>query len=301
MRHTKADLFNIELIDCLYHRTYMTSEPTLVVSIDGEMMQYKVRRRAAKRDALYHKKGLKCCLVVYNGYVLAYEIIKFGGSASERNISILKALIENGDVSKDDWYFDSEKFYKLDAAVSDQFLDYTPISVIDPIHFTYESSIEVIENDCFIISQNGNILIQSPPIQGSLEVRNKKFLITDNEQDIYYLNLSALLKMCNVVSKLYGSDEIEKFDLPQYMLRHKTVNIAKLPPYVKDNSTTALSPSDAISYLMGLMNKESKLSNIVKLVKLIKMIIRGGIFNSTLSEENNVYKDKQINIIKLDL
>ena len=117
MNHVKADFSKIELVQCLYHRTYMTfPDATLQVSIDGVKKEYRIRKRAAKRDNLYHSAGLKCVLVVYDGIVLAYEIIKTDIPATTLNIQNLMQY------ANEDWYFDHERFYKLDTHASSNFI-----------------------------------------------------------------------------------------------------------------------------------------------------------------------------------
>lgn len=295
MNHVKADFSKIELVQCLYHRTYQTfPDATLQVSIDGVKKEYRIRKRAAKRDNLYHSAGLNCVLVVYDGIVLAYEIIKSDIPATTLNIQNLMQY------ANEDWYFDRERFYKLDTHASSKFISIQQLSVIDPIHLTYSSTIAIVENDCFVVCQNHQIILQTPPISTTLEKKEKAFLLLDNEQEKMYLSLTALLKMCNVVSRLYGGEAIEQFDIPQYMIRHKTVNLAKLPQYVRDNSTTALKPVEAISYLLGLIHKETDSNNVVALTKVLRTMCVIGITNVDNTRSENVYKDKKIELKKIN-
>lgn len=295
MNHVKADLSKIELIPCLYHRTYMTfPDATLQVSIDGVKKEYRIRKRAAKRDNLYHSNGLKCMLVVYDNVVLAYEIIKSDQPATPQNILNLERF------KNENWYFDNERFYQLNAAPSRDFISIQEVNVIDPIHLTFSTTVEVVQNDCFVITKDNEILLQTPPVSTTLENNNKKFLLLDTEQDKMYLSLTAILKMCNTVSRLYGGESIERFDIPQYMIRHKTVNLAKLPPYVRDNSSTNLKPFEAISYLLGLIYKEKNAANILILMKNLRSLCTFGITNISNTLHENVYKEKKIEIKKID-
>jgi hypothetical protein len=268
----------------------MSNPPVLHVTVNGEKKEYEIRHKAAKRDKFYHSQGLNCVLVTYNNVVLAYEIYSSDEvSATSKNNEILQEKLLNGTIPSDGWYFDGLKFYRLDADPQSSFLGYSEVSCIDPVHITYTSTLDVISNDAFVITHDGSIIIQTPPIQGSLHTKNVNFKLIDNEQDHMFLNISMLLKICHVVSQLYGSEEIEKFDIPQYMIRHKTVNLAKLPPYVKDNSSSYLKPCDAISYILGLMHKETNSDNISKLTKLLRLICRNGVINIHASEKENVY------------
>lgn len=294
MNHLKANLENIQLIKCKYHRTYQSfPDATLTVSIDGIKQEFRIRKRAATRDQLYHSAGLNCTLVVYDGIVLAYEIIKSDVSNTELNIENLKQYYN------DDWYFDGEKFYQLDATPSKDFLSITEITVLDPIHLTYAKSIDTIANDTFIICQNNQILLQSPPIASTLDKNNKKFLLTDKDQDKMFLSLSALLKMCETVTKIYGGESIEQFDLPQYMIRHKTVNLAKLPPAVRDQSTTMVTPIEAITYMLGLIHRQNDIAHIRSIMKVLKVLCRFGIVNIDTNKSENIYKDKPIELKKI--
>lgn len=296
MNHVKADLSKIELVPCLYHRTYQTfPDATLQVSIDGVKKEYRIRKRAAKRDNLYHSNGLKCMLVVYDGVVLAYEIIKSDSPATLQNISNLEQF------KNQDWYFDNERFYQLNTVPSRDFISIQELNVIDPIHLTYSTTVEIVQNDCFVVSHEGKVLLQTPPVSTTLENKNEKFLLLDTEQDLMYVSLSTLLKLCSAVTKIYGGDAIEEFDIPQYMIRHKTVNLAKLPPYVRDNSTTNLKPYEAISYILGLVYKESNMAHNIALLKVLKNMCTFGITNISNTLEENVYKDKKVELRKIDL
>lgn len=299
MKHVKADFSKLELVDCLYHRTYMTfPDATLEVTVNGVKQQYRIRKRAANRDKLYHSKGLKAVLVVYDGIVLAYEILKEGLRNTDVNLANLQTMMRD---EQDDWYFDNERFYQLNAKPSNTFISIQCINVIDPLHLTYSSTIEVISNDCFAITHEGQLLLQTPPISTKLKEKNKKFLLLDQEQDLMYISLTALLKICNTATKLYGGDVIEEFDIPQYMIRHKTVNLSKMPPYVRDNSTTALKPYEAIAYLLGLIYKETDNANTLKLLKVLRNICSFGVINITSTLKENVFKDKKLEIRKIDL
>lgn len=296
MKHVKADFSKLELVPCLYHRTYMTfPDATLQVSIDGVKKEYRIRKRAAKRDNLYHSKGLNCVLVVYEGIVLAYEIVKESVPATTLNMTNLMSFAD------EDWYFDNERFYQLNARPSTNFVTIQEVNVIDPIHLTFSTSIDVVVNDCFVVSHEGKVLLQTTPVSTTLEDKNKKFLLLDTEQDLMYVSLSTLLKLCSTVTKIYGGDAIEEFDIPQYMIRHKTVNLAKLPPYVRDNSTTNLKPYEAISYILGLVYKESNIAHNIALLKVLKNMCTFGITNISSTLEENVYKDKKIELRKIDL
>lgn len=96
MKHTPADLTKIEIIDCLYHRTFMSNPPILHVTVNGEKKEYEIRHKAAKRDKFYHSQGLNCVLVVYDNVVLAYEIFARDEASSTRhNSDVLQRLLMN--------------------------------------------------------------------------------------------------------------------------------------------------------------------------------------------------------------
>lgn len=291
MKHVKADFSKLEIVDCVYHRTYMTHvNPTLLVSIDGEKKEFSIRKRAVHNDRLYHQEGLSCKLVVYNGYVLSYAVLDNANNILS-NIKIAE------EIAKGDWYFDNEKFYQLNAKTDPEFISVQPINVIDPVHFSYYKTISIIKNDAFVICKDNKILLQTSPISGSLN-QNKKSIL-DNSQNDMFLCLNSLLRLCTLVSKLYGDEEIEKFDIPQYMIRHKTVNLSNLPVPVKKLSTTYVKPLDAISYVLGLIYKEKNHDSNRKLMKMLKHIIRNGIIDARNNESENVYLDKPIELKSL--
>lgn len=292
MIHKEADLSKIHVVKCLYHRTFMTvPHPTLVVTVDGEHREYNIRYKAATKDKLYHVEGLPCTLVMYDDVVLAYEIHKTN-SASSMNLRILNASLESGQIDSSGWYFDGEKFYKLNGVKSTSFISLQNIYVIDPIHLTYETSIEVIENSCFVISSEKEILFQTTPIATDLSWKKHLLGLNETENHSMYINLNYLLKICDKISKLYGPEMIEKFDVSQYMIRHNTVNLRKLPKNVLDNSTTYLTPLEAISYICGLAYKESNYEKCMELMKTLKQVVRSGIINATHSDAKNVYLSK---------
>lgn len=300
MIHQIADLSKLKVIKCLYHRTFMTNpNPTLVVTVDGEKKEFFIRWRAASRDKLYHSKGLPCILIVYDNIVLAYEIIKFDDPSSYRNVEYLHA-----NYSDKEWYFDGEKFYNLDASeVQDapkQFITYSYCTVIDPILLTYSTTIEPTVNYCITVHKDGNIIFQTPPISANLDYKSKELYLFDKEQDHTYISLSTLLKTCDVLSKHFGSDSIEIFDIPYYMIRHKTVNLTKLSIFVKDSSTTLNTPINFISHLVGIMYKENDFEKCIAVLKAIRRIVRGGVVRASIADKENVYTGVPIELIKID-
>ena len=293
MQHKIADLSKLEVITCLYHRAFFTQpHPTLHVTVNGEHKEYCIRYRAARKDKLYHAKGLPAVLIVYDGIVLAYEIYnKDDVPAAIQNIRNLNVMIESGQIDSDGWYFDTEKFYRLDAKRGSSLLTIQDISVLDPIHLTYTSTIEVITNAAFVITNNDKVVFQSSPVASNLTgyKEDKLNIHGDSSTNSMFLSLNYLLKLCDTIVKIYGHDEIEKFDISQYILRHKTVNLRKLPLNVLDNSTTNVTPKEAILYLCGLIHRESDFDTCITLLKTLKTIIRGGIVNANNSDSKNVY------------
>lgn len=298
MIHKIADLSKISILNCLYHRTFMTVPyPTLLVSIDGEQKEFHIRYKAATKDKLYHTKGLPCTLVIYDGIVLAYEIHN-ESSAVSQNLNNLTASLESGQIEKDGWYFDGEKFYQLTGISSSEFVSLQNMPVIDPIHFTYESSIGIIENSCFVISSGNEIIFQTPPIATDLSWKKDLLGLSETTDHSMYINLNYLLKICDKVSKIYGPEMIERFDISQYMLRHKTVNLRKLPKNVLDNSTSYLTPVEAISYMCGLAYKENNHEKCLDIIKTLKQVVRSGIINARHSDAKNVFLEK-VNLVDI--
>lgn len=291
MNHLAADMSKIEIVECLYHRTYMTHPlPTLHVSINGEYKEYNIRWRATKRDNLYHSKGLPCVLIVYEGIVLAYELVLEGNRNSVYNIHNLHALLERHDL-QDGWYFDYEKFYRIDAVPGKEFIGTQMTRYIDPIHLTYSNSIDITHTDVIVVTANDEVVIQSPPISNSLDRKSEAWNLFTIDQDVNYVSLACLLNICNSITKMYGGEIIERFDIPQYMIRHKTVNLANLPKYVKDNSSTSEKPVTMLSYIMGLMLKETSFDNVRELTRLLKMICRTGVVDVRDTKSENIYKE----------
>lgn len=299
MNHIKADFSKLSVIKCLYHRTFMSQPyPTLHTTVDGEYKEFKIRHRAAKRDKLYHKKGLPAVLVVYDGIVLAYEIIKDANIASDHNLKVLHEKIQNN-IIPSDWYFDNERFYRLNSIPSDEFISCQQIHVIDPIHLTYTTTIDVVYNDVFVISQNGEVLVQSTPVATSLDSKINKFNLLERDCKIHYISLSTLLTICKYITRIYDPEEIEKFDLTQYMIRHKTINLSKMPVYVKDNSSTIVPPIEMLTYLMGLLYREHDSHNIMEVMKCIKLVCRSGVINIKNSDSDYIFTDKPIQLVKV--
>lgn len=297
MKHLKADLSKIKVVNCLYHRCYHTNPyHTLLATVDGVKETYKIRHRASSNDKLYYARGLQAVLIMYDDFVLAYEIIKFDSPASNINVDQFIAKYGN-----EDWYFDGEIFYQLNSTPNSSFLSIQEVTIMDPIHLTYSSTAEKTSSGVFVITKDDDIILQTTPISGTLSDKKDKYSLIDTEQKTRYLSLSMLLKMCDTTTKLYGAEEIEKFDLPQYMIRHKTVNLAKQPIYVKDNSSTTVTPVEAISYISGLMYKEDKFDNIRKLSMVLKSLVRGGVISVENSLHENIYTGVPIELKKVDL
>ena len=304
MKHLEVDFLKLHTVKCKYHRIYNTSPyHTLLVSIDGVKKEYTVRKRTSKLDKIYHSRGIDCILVVYDDIVLSFELLdrdhKDGElTNSERNVHLIHQNYRNDKT----WYFDSVKFYQLDGLIkpSDNFVSEQTCNLIDPVHLTY-STFDVVKSSVFVITHKGNVLVCSTPFTKSYKFAKYHSILLDSEQEQYYLNLTTLLAICDTVSKLYGQEEIEKFDIPQYMIRHQTINICRLSVYIKDNSSTYVKPVEAISYVMSLLYREDNHDSIVKLSKLLKMIVRTGFIDINSNDVSRVYKSGTTDIPLIEM
>src|SRR5690606_32032005 len=122
-------------------------------------------------------------------------------------------LLDEQDLN-DGWYFDNEKFYRLDAKPSENFVDTQMTRYIDPIHLTYSNSIDITHTDVILITKDNSVLIQTPPISNTLDRRASSHNLFKIDQDINFVSLSCLLNICDSLTKLYGGEIIERFDIP---------------------------------------------------------------------------------------
>lgn len=316
MNHVKADASKVKVIDCLYHKSYRSFPyPRVVLTINGEVTELQIPSKLIK-DRTYYQKGVKCKVIMYGDLVIAYELKKHYDEESddfeftvERN---MKTLIT--ELKHDDWYFDGELFYRLGKStgpIDGSMLGIIQQEIINPVHMGYEVGFSRVYNDAIGVYEHQqeydhfSLIMQSPPLFIDLENRFYKtqpYFVSDDKQG-YYLTLSALLRICHYISQMYGPEEIEVFDLPQYMVRHNTVNLPKLPTYVKENSMSYLKPYESVLYLLGKLKTETKLENILELKKLLKYVISYGVVNTKILESNNVFKVNQseIPLIKVEV
>lgn len=288
MKHIKADLNQITVVEALYHRTYMKIPLSVLrVTINGQIQDFEVDRRVAKRDRFYHESGLPCKLLCYAGKVIAYVITSY----DKDNVNVfehnLEALRADQSIMAKEWYFDGIGFYGLQDKPSEKFISVTSVDYIDPVVLSYHETFNsILSIDCFLVCKDGQIYTQTRPVHrmlGHYDTING--LTTEIKEN--FVSLEGMLRVCQIMSRLYGSEEIEKFDIPQYMITYKTVNLRKLPLYIRENVPSTIHPNEMIAYLLGKMYKETNESNISELTFLIRYFAKFGtvdINKSNLSE-----------------
>lgn len=238
----------------------------------------------------------------YGNDALAFEMLQdddgnIKTSELQANIDHMKENIEGT------WYFDGVLIYSLDHVNpsddkihSTDFFRKVRIGTFNPTNLFLERFV----HDSYsyydgIICKN----IISPPLWAEMERlaqrgESASTLLLDAIDEHHVINLQGLLKICELTSDLFGEQSIECFDLPSYMIYHKTVNLPSLSKSVKKTSPSGLLFSSMLAFMMGKFSKSDSYEHIKQLKVMIKFIGGHCIVSKTALDNSEIFVDGEI-------
>lgn len=151
-------------------------------------------------------------------------------------------------------------------------------------------------------ADNGEIVL-TPPVWKSLtsigagrldkieEAFETDELPIDKIDRFLSVNLSFALYAAKEVSKMYGYKVIAPLQLPELMIRLKTINLPRVPKDVKNTFDIGLPFTHALAWLIGLMKRADSLDDFIKMRAIFKYLTSKGIFHSNMFDTTNVFVD----------
>ncbi len=144
------------------------------------------------------------------------------------------------------------------------------------------------------LSSVGNdALTKATTVEGAIrgeetdEDRRFQFDAIDNHLSV---NLAFALKAGAEVGALFGYEAMDPLQLPELMIRLKTVNLPNVPSQVKQTFDIGMKFTHAIAWLMGLSTRVDTLDSYIVLRSILKYLTTKGIFRANMFDVNHVFK-----------
>lgn len=266
-------------------------------------------------------------VVLYGDHVVALERHPLGviGSATtttadgktrmwipdcQQNLD--KYVIDVVESSARQWYFDGRYVYAFRSAdlatavvhgeplSSDHRFRSIEVDAI-PLHQLDDASkLELNDRTCVAyIAGNGDFAV-SPPIWKDVTAIGKRAKKGDEEDQTSFtfdgideylsVNLAFALTAAKGLSNHWGFDVIEALNLPQLMIKLKTVNLPGIPAPIKATYDCGMSFQHAFAWLCGFQHKATTLEEHLVVRSLMKYLTTSGLFYSQMFDAAAVYR-----------
>jgi len=229
-------------------------------------------------------------------------------SDCERNVErFVKPRTENGD-----WFVDGKYLYHF-ANPTDQCIregEYlsedgkfraVEVVTIQLSHLNDRSKLQPTNRTCLaFVASNGQFAL-TPPIWKNLgnvgtknlqdgEVGDKKVYQFDAIDQQLSVNLSFVLRAGNEIGTLFGHEAIEPLQLPELMIKLRTVNLPNVANAVKQTYNAGISFTHAMAWLIGLTSRSDTMDGYMAVRSLLKYLTTKGIFRAELFSAKHVFK-----------
>jgi hypothetical protein len=269
-------------------------------------------------------------VIYYNNLVVALERHPLGaaGSITEvdengkthmwqpecmKNIDrIIAPLI---DPKPNDWFFDGRYVYTFtsgsaDAAVrggeflsSDKKFRAVEVEAI-ALHQLHNADKLVVEpRTCVAYVANNGEYALTPPIWKDVRTVGTKKTREDNEADdetdsftfdkineVLKVNLNFALSAAKTLSEHWGFEAIEPLNLPELMVRLRTVNLPGVSTSVKATYDCGMPFTTAMAWLMGYQRRAKSMDELLAVRALFKYLTSTGLFYGRMFQHAAVYR-----------
>ncbi len=150
------------------------------------------------------------------------------------------------------------------------------------------------------VTSTGEIML-TPPIWKDLEMIGVRAInrIGDVDNATKYpfdridnhlsVNLSFALRAATEISQVFDYEDIAPLQLPEMMIRLRTVNLPRVPKEVKQTFDIGLSFTHAIAWLIGLMKRTHTIEAHLRMRAVLKHLTTKGIYHDSMFDPHNVY------------
>lgn len=300
-------------------------ENHLKVTGEEKYTKLKVPYAVARAFIKKHKRSnfinpITTAIIQYDNIVVALELYNAiiedipsteWISQSEKNIRKVLYKLENTD--SDSWYIDGMYVYQIPNNLNSIIKDAEKLS--------YDGKFRSYEVDAFslkhlhmhgkymslarhllmYVADNGEVAL-TPPIWKDLDkiagrqlersggqgVNKYRF---DNINELLSVNLNFALYSAKELSKIFGYEIIAPLQLPEMMVRLKTINLPKVPAEVKATFNIGMPFTHAVAWLIGLMRDAKNISDFIVMRAVLKYLTSKGIFYDHMFSFDHIYTE----------
>lgn len=287
--------------------------------------QFQVRHKVSK-----YLKPVVTALVYYGDRVIAMErhpLGTLGEKVSEglfgqtewtpdcmHNLNnFIHPLVQEGE-----WYFDGKFIYTFDGSIEQNVVNaefmtkdgrFRSVDVTS-IQLSFLDDREKLQpagRTCLAYVAGSGQFAITPPIwknisglgNSSLKSVEKKEDENGEQEKTYQfdeidqhlaVNLAFALKAGKEIGEVFGHDAIEPLQLPELMIKLRTVNLPSVAKTVKQTFDVGMTFTHAMAWLIGLTTRVNNVEGYMALRSLLKYITTKGIFRKNMFDPHHVFK-----------
>lgn len=270
-------------------------------------------------------KPVVTALVYYEDQVVAMErhpLGTLGQDVAENFLGEMRTWVSDCErnierfikprTTENDWYVDGKYIYHfandIDSSVregdfmtKDGKFRAVEVITIQLSHLDDRTKIQPATRTCLaFVASNGQHAL-TPPIWKNLSnvgTTNLKDGDTGSDKTYQFdeidnqlsVNLSFVLRAGNEIGTLFGHEAIEPLQLPELMIKLRTVNLPNIANPVKQTYNAGIQFTHAMSWLIGLTARSDTMDGYMALRGLLKYLTTKGIFRAQLFDPHHVFK-----------
>ncbi len=208
-------------------------------------------------------------------------------------------------VSKTDrWYTDGIYLYELPENISNVIRDATRLTndgifrgvSVQALKLADLQHKELIRNPATrsivaCVQSNGQVILTPPIWKNVLDVRKGNLTVDpkapkcgrfDLIEENFSVNLEFALNAGKTIGSIFGYNHISPLNLDELMIHLRTVNLPKVPKFVRATFGISIPFLQAFAWVAGLTAKCETMSDFVKMRGLMKQLCTKGIFKTSL-------------------
>jgi hypothetical protein len=213
----------------------------------------------------------------------------------------------------DDWWFDGRYMYRFSRGIEHavehgrwlskdgQFRAVECIAVdFNDLELQSKVSLEEKRTCVVFIATTGDFAL-TPPVWKTFDIVERtsdvKTKVTtqrfdfDEFDDKMALNISFAIKAGQELTDVFGHSIVEPLELPDLMVRMRTVNLPAIDGNIKATTPIHLSFKHAIAWLIGLLAQCETLDGYLTLRNLLKYLISKGVMRKDIFESSRLFRD----------
>lgn len=262
-------------------------------------IDYKIVRRfiKAQHNRTKFSVPIPCDVLVYDDFPITFQMMDISEEYYEgvfkttswmshlrHNVEHVKNVVKADTVY--DWYINGvdiyRKLYRHNEPIdSKRVFDLVSYDTFDVALLNIRATPQLMREESLTFLPGD---IDLPPFLPSMDMGLAKYgtgdSIFDSMEENYTVHLAALLYLAEWTTKMFGAQEIELFDLPEYMIRLQTVNLPALPRETKQRCPTGFTPIASFAILARCVKKSTTIDHSFIIRRMLKYVVNKGMIHN---------------------